>query len=475
MTLLQNVPVPSRPPAALQTVSGAARYTDLLDGAARFRDQLDGRTIWNVNSTAVGGGVAEMLHVLVGYVAELGIAIRWMVISGDPAFFATTKRLHNQLHGVLGQGELGDAEAHHYEEILAGNAAELLPGHPRRHRHPARPADRWPHRSPGQSRGEGGLALPHRRRRAERHVACGVGLPAPVPGAGPRLRLHQAPVRAAVGAAAQDGTIPPSIDPFSPKNVHLDDGAVAAILGAIGVAEATGAAERGRFTRDDGTVAEVIPPAMVTGDGRPGPRDRVVAQVSRWDKLKDMAGVMTGFARYVASEPGTYLILAGPSVSGVADDPEGATVFADCLARWQELPAETRDRVLLVSLPMDDVEENAAMVNAIQRRATVIVQKSLAEGFGLTVAEGMWKGRPVVGSAVGGIADQIAGGTGVLLNDPADLAAFGKEVRWLLAHPDTADQMGAAAHTFIRENYLGDIRLLRYAQLFSSLLGAAQA
>ena len=119
---------------------------------------------------------------------------------------------------------------------------------------------------------------------------------------------------------------------------------------------------------------------------------------------------------------------------------------------------------------MDDVEENAAMVNAIQRRATVIVQKSLAEGFGLTVAEGMWKGRPVVGSAVGGIADQIAGGAGVLLKDPADLAAFGKEVRWLLAHPDAANQMGAAGKEHVREHFIGDVHLLRFAQVIDAVI-----
>src|SRR5213078_825645 len=128
--------------------------------------------------------------------------------------------------------------------------------------------------------------------------------------------------------------------------------------------------------------------------------------------------------------------------SGVTDDPEGARVLADCLALWQSLPAATRARILLVTLPLDDTEENAAMINAIQRHATVIVQKSLAEGFGLTVAEGMWKGRAVVGSAVGGIVDQIADGTGILLPDPADLTAFGTAVHRLLADPAAAERMG---------------------------------
>ena len=136
-----------------------------------------------------------------------------------------------------------------------------------------------------------------------------------------------------------------------------------------------------------------------------------------------------GFAEYVAPGGGGYLVLAGPAVAGVTDDPEGAAVFGDCLLQWRDLPAAARARILLVTLPLDDVEENAAMVNALQRHASVIAQKSLAEGFGLTVAEGMWKGRPVVGSAVGGIIDQIAPGTGILLPDPRDLEAFGAAVR----------------------------------------------
>ena len=131
--------------------------------------------------------------------------------------------------------------------------------------------------------------------------------------------------------------------------------------------------------------------------------------------------MMRGFAEHVAPGGPGFLALVGPSVANVADDPEGAVVYAECVQQWRALPAATRARVLLVTLPLDDVDENAAMVNAIQRHATVIVQKSLAEGFGLTVAEGMWKGRPVVGSAVGGIRDQIAPGTGVLLPDARDL------------------------------------------------------
>jgi trehalose synthase len=111
------------------------------------------------------------------------------------------------------------------------------------------------------------------------------------------------------------------------------------------------------------------------------------------------------------------------------------------------------------------------MVNALQRHATVIAQKSLAEGFGLTVAEGMWKARPVIGSAVGGIIDQIAEGTGILLPDPADLEAFGAAACLLLGDQDQAARLGQAAHAHVREQYVGDAHLLRYARLLGTLIG----
>jgi trehalose synthase len=269
---------------------------------------------------------------------------------------------------------------------------------------------------------------------------------------------------------AKVSIIPPSIDPFSAKNQPLAQGTVHAILTTIGLLEGGGTGVPGRFVRGDGTLGQVVHAATVVGDGRPGPADPLLVQVSRWDRLKDMPGVLRGFAEYVAPFCAAYLALTGPAIDGVTDDPEGAAVYAECLAEWQRLPPDLRRRTLLLTLPVDDVEENAAMVNAIQRHATVIAQKSLAEGFGLTVAEGMWKGRPVIGSAVGGIQDQIVGGTGVLLPDPTDLAAFGAAARRLLTQPDLADEMGVRAQAHVREHFVGDVHLLRYAGLFEALL-----
>ena len=164
-------------------------------------------------------------------------------------------------------------------------------------------------------------------------------------------------------------------------------------------------------------------------------------------------------------------MLVGPAVKDVSDDPEGAAVYGECLLRWRDLGPAARARILLVTLPLDDIDENAAMVNALQRHATVIAQKSLAEGFGLTVSEGMWKGRPVIGSAVGGIIDQVAEDTGILLPDPADLEAFGSAARLLLGDPDQAARLGQAAHARVREQYVGDAHLLRYARLLATLDG----
>jgi trehalose synthase len=164
-------------------------------------------------------------------------------------------------------------------------------------------------------------------------------------------------------------------------------------------------------------------------------------------------------------------MLAGPSTASVADDPEGQAVWDSVQAAWRDLPRAMRPRVHLACLPMDDLEENAAIVNALQRHSTVVVQKSVAEGFGLTVAEAMWKARPVVASRIGGIQDQIVDGeSGVLIDDPSDLGAFGAAVIGLLRDGDRARRMGDAARVRISDGFLGPAHLGRYMELFRGLL-----
>ncbi len=477
MSLVKAVEVPRRPVSLLEPIIGGPRYQQLREAADEVRRLLAGRTIWNVNSTATGGGVAEMLQVLVGYVNDFDIPIGWLVISGDAEFFAITKRLHNQIHGDLAGGPLDAAQAHHYTRMLTANAVELLGQ--------IRPGDVALLHDPQTA----GLAGPLARAGALVVWRCHIGVSwenSATRAGWDFLRPHLTAAERHVFSRREyapawlpDGTvsvIPPSIDPFSPKNQDLDPATVQSILATLGVLDGAVPHASPSFVRRDGDLDIVTRSAEITADGRPGPEDPVLLQVSRWDRLKDMAGVMRGFADHVVPDSGGgYLLLAGPAVTGVADDPEGAAVYGECLLQWHDLPPAARARILLVTLPLDDIDENAAMVNALQRHATVIAQKSLAEGFGLTVSEGMWKGRPVIGSAVGGIIDQIADGTGLLLPDPADLRAFGQAVRRLLTDQAEALRMGQAAHTYVRENFLGDVHLMRYARLLGALISGRLA
>ncbi len=181
---------------------------------------------------------------------------------------------------------------------------------------------------------------------------------------------------------------------------------------------------------------------------------------------------LTGKRAFVAgvADARAHLVLAGPNVTAVVDDPEGAAVYAETVAAWRALPCEEQRRCHLVSVPTVDVDENAAIINALQRHAAVIVQKSLHEGFGLTVAEAMWKGRPVVASAVGGIVDQIDNGVqGLLLDDPRDPVAFAAALDRILGDPVLAEHMGRAGHERVVERYLGLDSLLRFGAVIEAL------
>jgi trehalose synthase len=469
---VREIDVPIRAMSRLQPLIGHHRYS-VLDRTATDADmRLGGRTVWNFNSTASGGGVAEMLEVLVGYIKDAGIDIRWHVIAGDPEFFSITKRIHNRLHGVSGDaGGLGTIESEHYATVTAANARSAL-----------------------DLVGSGDLVLLHDPQTAGMAAAlaetgarvvwrCHVGREGSngsTDEAWSFLRPHLAACEAYIFSrrqyvpdwmdASRVRIIPPSIDPFSPKNQEISDIDVVRSLRRIGLLQHRGTSPPGVFVRSDGRPGLVERPATVIQDGPPlRPGDRLVVQVSRWDRLKDMAGVMEGFALAMSEQFDAHLALVGPRMDAVSDDPEGVEVFGECVSAWEALPGESRRRVRLVSLPMEDVDENAAMVNAIQRHATVIVQKSLMEGFGLTVAEGMWKGRAVVASRVGGIIDQIGAGTGILLEDPADLTEFARALARLLADPAEIALLGARARQHVLDHYVGDEHLEEYAHLIEWL------
>jgi trehalose synthase len=227
------------------------------------------------------------------------------------------------------------------------------------------------------------------------------------------------------------------------------------------------------FERSDGTAGRVESYCDIFRTGpAPGIDVPLVVQVSRWDVMKDMAGVMQGFADHVDGARDAHLVLAGPSVTAVADDPEGGQVLQDCWTQWRQLPHALRHRVQLTCIPMHDIDENAVIVNALQRHATVLVQKSFAEGFGLTVAEGMLKSRPVVASAVGGLVDQVVDGeTGFLVHDPHDLAEFGTKVARLLDDPDLADDLGRNGRRRAIDMHLGDSQLIRWLSVVEKVRG----
>ncbi len=470
MTSLTHVPVGSLPPERFAEVLAGSDGEAFLQAATRAYGALQGRVVWNVNSTATGGGVAEMLRSLLAYARGGGVDARWVAIGGEPEFFRLTKRLHNQLHGVPGDGgPLGDSERAVYARVLEAAAAELVPL--------VAPGDIVMVHDPQPA----GLAGPLVEAGAHVVWRCHIGLDRPndvMRRAWDFLRPAVEPAHAYVFSRESfvwEGldkdrveVIAPSIDAFSAKNQELSDQAVTAILGVAGII-ADGDRIHATFTREDGTPGRVDRPAELFQDGPVPEGAPIVTQVSRWDRLKDPIGVITGFADHVDPALGAHLVYAGPAVAAVADDPEGAEVLQEAREAWENLPGPARSRVHLVCLPMEDGEENAAMVNALQRRSDVVVQKSLAEGFGLTVAEAMWKSRPVVASRIGGIQDQIDDGiSGVLLDDPNDLPAYGEAVGGLL-EDEAAARMGAAAKERVRRQFLGPRHLTQYVELFDRL------
>ena len=183
--------------------------------------------------------------------------------------------------------------------------------------------------------------------------------------------------------------------------------------------------------------------------------------------------MLSAFADYVGpATQDVHLMLVGPDVSAVRDDPEGAEVLAACRATSARLPDPVRKRCHLACIPMDDIDENAIIINALQRHATVVVQKSLVEGFGLTVTEAMWKSRPVLASAVGGIQDQITDGAeGLLLPDPRDLGGFAQRLQLLLDDPLMRERMGRSGHERVQDEFLGDRHLIQYVDLFGDVMG----
>lgn len=472
---MEEVRLAPRSPEALAGIIGPERVERLLArDAAAMRSVLRNHSVININSTPAGGGVAEMLQVLLPLTRGADIDARWLVIDGDPEFFMITKRIHHHLHGQPGDGRpLSDGDTEHYQNVMKRNIEEL-----------------------SAIVVEGDVVILHDPQTAgiaeylsTRGIPvvwrCHVGVDGRnewSEDAWAFLRPYLEPyVDAYVFTRAEYApswvpqdrvrVIRPSIDPLAPKNASLSRDQTQSILAHVGIIDGPRIGPVS-FTRSDGTPGRVERFADIIRTGPPPPPEApLVVQVSRWDPLKDMIGVMHGFVEHVLDGSDAHLVLAGPVVTAVADDPEAAVELNKTWEQWRAMHHHQRSRVQLVCLPMSDIEENAVIVNALQRHSSVVAQKSLAEGFGLTVTEAMFKGVPVVASNVGGIRDQIIDGeSGLLVESPHDLAEFGASLNRVLDDPTFAARLAEGGRRRAIDYFLPDTSLGQWEELLVSVM-----
>lgn len=356
---------------------------------------LKGRTLQHISSTRNGGGVAEILHRMIPWTVSLGIPTSWDVIDGRQDFFEVTKSIHNALQGS--DVDISCCSKEMYLAHLGQNAGKLKLDADVVVVHDPQPACLIEY-------------FPHRRKSMV--WRCHIDLSRPMPPIWrflrPAINKYAMAVFHIPHFAQKDLTIPkvlisPSIDPLSEKNRELTQEEITGIAESFGI-------DRGR---------------------------PVIVQISRFDRFKDPVGVIAAF-RQVRRHFDCQLVLAGGSAT---DDPEGPAVQAEI----EEAAAGDPD-IFVLFQPTDNE------VNALQRAADIIVQKSTREGFGLTVTEAMWKGKPVIGGAVGGIPAQIIHGeTGFLVNSPEG-AAY--RIRYLLSHPQVGSAMGEKGREHVRYNFL---------------------
>ncbi|MFE1099905.1 glycosyltransferase [Nocardiopsis alba] len=412
-----------------------------------------------MNSTAAGGGVAEMIAPVVGYGRSLGIDYRWLVLSADEEFFAVTKRADNGISGVEGDGgPLGEAEHRIYEKVAAsarGSLREYVESGDLVFLHDPQTVGLIPEvRSIGavpiwrchNGSDEGNEHTERSWNFLDRYLAHSSAYVFTMRHFCPE-HMRDRPVH----------VMAPFIDPCAAKNIRMSP------------IEARRTLARWNILSGDGHDRNPSSATIIRRGDAPAPEVPMVVQVSRWDPVKDMAGVMSSFVEG-PSWKHAYLSLIGPEVKGVADDPEASDYFAHCLGLWNRLPDERKRRVQLVCLPMDNVFDNALAVNSAQWHATVVAQKSVSEGFGLTVTEAMWKGAAVLASDVGGISLQIDSGRNGVLVDPHDREGFSSSLEFLLENEHERDTIGASAYHHVRENHLPDGHFVSELDLASTLV-----
>lgn len=410
----ETPPAPPPPPRldGYEPLIGKAELDEL-----RFLAQgLRGKTVKMVNSTAVGGGVAEILNRLVPLLSELEVATHWDVITGGNDFFEVTKAFHNALHGGAYQ--------------LTNEAREIFLLHNEQNR--------------ARMRFDEDVIILHDpqpaaliKSKTDNHQRwiwrCHIDLSNPHPEVWgflrPLVEQHDAAIFSSQ-AFARQLSIPqylfyPCIDPLSEKNKQLDASFIQQVCDDFGI-------DRSR---------------------------PILTQISRFDRLKDPLGVIQAY-QLAKKYADCQLVLAGGSAT---DDPEGAVVLAEVMQAAGDDP----DIIVLNLPPWSGLE-----INALQSASTIIIQKSLKEGFGLTVTEALWKGKPTIGSAVGGIPNQVIHKlTGALVHSVEGCAY---QIRYLLTHPEFAEQLGKNGREHVKENFLITSNVKRWLLLFQIMMGIAR-
>lgn len=373
-------------------------------------DKLSGKKILNINSTYIGGGVAEILARMVPFLNELGVETKWSVIKGDNEFFNITKKFHNALHGK--KEEFKESEFEYFLEVNRKNSEEMEITGDIIFVHDPQP-----------------VALIQKRHEiGEKWLwRCHIDVSKPDERVWNFIKEYVEQYDASVFSAPNFAKklkirmflIYPSIDPLSNKNKELSDEQISAVLDKYGIDR----------------------------------KKPIILQVSRFDYLKDPVGVIKAFEIVRKTIP-CQLILAGGTAT---DDPESDKVLSEV----KEVADKNPDIHILLLPPDSDIE-----INALQRAATVIVQKSIKEGFGLTVTEALWKGKPVVASAVGGILLQVKHKITGLLCHSIEGAAY--SIKTLLSNPEFAQWLGKNGHAHVKQNFLITRHLKDYLLLFLS-------
>ena len=458
-----------------------------LEAAPGYIAALEGRTVWMVNSTAIGGGVAEMLPSQLRIMRAMGLKIEWLVIeTADTESFNHTKRIHNAIHGS-GDGRFSEADREIHERVNRKNLDRAL----------ALIAD-------------GDIVVIHdpqpmplaQMLKKERDIyciwRCHIGLEennAVTKGVWSYLKEYFESydrfvfsLKEYVLADIADRTtlIPPSIDPLSHKNRTLQMHKSVSIMAQAGILEPHGPQLYEPYQHQ---VRRVMPDGSFGQVNQQDPFDLIyrpiVTEISRWDRLKGFEELMRAFV-YMKEEnrkkndPDSIaykrlelcrLVLGGPDPQFVADDPEGEEVLSELIDFYKSLSADIQKDIGLFLLPLDNPKENALIVNALQRCSRIVVQNSIQEGFGLTATEAMWKQTPVLVSGAAGLKFQVADEeTGKINEDPGDIQGLADTLEYMINHPKELDKWAFSAQSRVVERFTLFSQIQAWLQLFKTMV-----